>query len=85
MIYLDYQPLGATSRDITHNAVITLYQAHHGYCSDDKGNLLFSGNDFQQKMCMIYVWDMIYTFWFKKKAACKVTVFCRSPAFGGVQ
>ena len=61
-----------------HNEV-AYYQAHRGDCSDDKGNLLFSADDFQQAMCVIIGRDVINISWFMKKADRKLTLFYTSP------
>jgi len=58
---------------------IVEYKAHCGDCRDDKSYLLCSAKDFQQTMCMIIMWDMIYISWFMKKADHKVTVVHPSP------
>ena len=85
MIYLHYQLLGGSSSGINSpcDNDVVYNKAHHGGCSDDKRNLLFSANDFQQTMCMFIVRDMIYISCSMMKADCKMTLI--DPAFGRVQ
>lgn len=70
---------------IIHNAIMSWYKAHGGECSDDKTNFLLSANNFQQTMCIIFVWDMISISWCMKNTDCNVTIYYLSPTFTEVQ
>jgi len=85
MIYVHYQLLGGSGGRINSQCRndIAYIKAHHGSCSDDKTNLLFSTKDFQQTTSMIVVWDMIYISCSAKKADHEVTLFY--PACGGME
>jgi len=85
MMKLHYELLGGSSAGITHNAPMTLYNAHGDECRDHKANLLFSANDVQHTMCSLIVGYMIYISQFIKKTDRKVIMYFPSPAFGGVQ
>jgi len=56
------------------SCISTLYTVYKVVCSDDKGILLFSGNMFQQMICIIIMRNMICITWFVKQTDCNVII-----------